>query len=378
MTGACLARWSRGLWILAVVLLPAVAGCYTLATEFSTQALPNLEDPAGAAPVPPEIAPPRELAKMSLPVYRIEPPDVLQVEMLKMVPLPPYRLGVYDWLAVNVRGTLLDAPITSDPNQGGGPKRIDSDGTIELGAPYGKVRIVGMTVDEAKQAITDHLRAVLKFPEVSMQLAQASAIQPVTGTYLVGPDGTINLRRYGTVRVAGMTLVEAKLAIERHLDQYLDSPEVSLDVSGYNSKVYYIITQGAGQGDNVVRVPITGSETVLDAISQVRGLSQLSSTDIWIARPAPAQFGCEQILPVDWDAITRGGMTATNYQVLPGDRVYIAEDEAMAWTNFIGKVTGPLERVIGLAGLGASTVRNFQSLGRSYNQGRGGYGGFGF
>ena len=91
-----------------------------------------------------------------------------------------------------------------------------------------------------------------------------------------------------------------------------------------------------------------------------------------------AEFGCEQILPVDWEAITRGGMTATNYQVLPGDRVYIAEDEAMAWTNFIGKVTGPLERVIGLAGLGASTVRNFQSLGRSYNQGRGGFGGFGF
>jgi polysaccharide export outer membrane protein len=371
MTGACLARWRQGLGILTLVLLPAVAGCYTLATEFSTQALPNLEDPAGAPPVPPEIAPPRELSKMSLPVYRIEPPDVLQVEMLKMVPLPPYRLGVYDFLRIDVRGTLLDAPIANF-------YRIDSDGTIELGAPYGQVRIVGMTVDEAKQTITTHLKAVLKYPEVSMQLAQASAIQPVTGTYLVGPDGTINLRHYGTVRVAGMTLVEAKLALQKHLAQYLDSPEVSLDVSGYNSKVYYIITQGAGQGDNLVRVPITGNETVLDAISQIRGLSQLSSTDIWIARPAPAQFGCEQILPVDWDAITRGGMTATNYQILPGDRVYIAEDEALAWTNFIGKVTGPIERVIGLAGLGASTVRNFQSLGRGYNQGRGGYGGFGF
>ena len=368
MTAASLLRWRTTLWILALACIPAVTGCYTLGTEFSDQALPKLHDPMLADPVPPQVAPPRELSKMSLPVYRVEPPDLLQIEMLKMVPLPPYRLGAYDMLRIDVRGTLLDAPIANY-------YRIDADGTIELGAPYGKVRIVGCTIDEARQLVTDHLKAVLKYPEVSAQLMQASAVQPVTGNYLVGPDGTINLRHYGTVRVAGMTLVEIKLALERHLSQYLDSPEVSIDVAGYNSKVYYIITQGAGQGDNVVRIPITGNETVLDAISQVRGLSQLSSTDIWIARPAPAQFGCEQILPVDWVAITKGGMTSTNYQVMPGDRVYIAQDETVAWTNFIGKVTGPIERITGLAGLGASTVRNFQTLGRGYNQGRGAYGG---
>ena len=74
----------------------------------------------------------------------------------------------------------------------------------------------------------------------------------------------------------------------------------------YNSKVYYVITQGAGLGDNVRRLPITGNETVLDAISQVNGLSQVSSKKIWIARPAPHDFGCQQILPIEWDAITQG------------------------------------------------------------------------
>lgn len=367
MTAAPSLRWQPGLWLLVLVLAPALSGCYTLTTEFASHALPNLPDPAMAPPVPPEIAPPRERSMMSLPVYRVEPPDLLQVEMLKMVPLPPYRLGSYDLVRIDVRGTLLDAPIAN-------VYQVDAEGTVELGAPYGRVRIMGMTIDEARQALTDHLRVVLKYPEVSLQLMQASAIQPVTGTYLVGPDGTINLRHYGTVRVAGMTLVEIKAALEKHLAQYLDSPEVSVDVAGYNSKFYYIITQGAGQGDNLVRVPITGNETVLDAIAQIRGLSQLSSTDIWIARPAPANFGCEQILPVDWVAITRGGMTATNYQIMPGDRVYIAEDEAIAWGNFIGKVTGPIERVTGLAGLFSSTIRNFQTLGRGYNQDRGGFG----
>ncbi|MCS7306527.1 MAG: polysaccharide biosynthesis/export family protein [Thermoguttaceae bacterium] len=353
-----------GLYGLAglAVLLGLSCGCATMINEFYSHSPPRLVDPKNAPPVPAPVQPPRELNKISLPAYRIEPPDVISIEMLKMIPIPPYRIEIYDVLAIRVLGTLLDQPID-------GYYLVDADGTVDLGPAYGRVRIAGMTLEEARQTITRHLEAVLRQPEVSLQLARASGIQPVTGTYLVGPDGTINLRAYGTVRVAGMTLVEAKQAIERHLTQYFDSPEVAVDVVGYNSKVYYIITQGAGMGDNVIRVPITGNETVLDALSQVRGLSQLSSKQIWIARPAPPELGCQQILPVDWDAITQGGMTATNYQILPGDRIYIAQDEAMAWSNFISKIFTPVERVAGVAGLGASTIRQFQYLGE---QGGGG------
>ena len=58
----------------------------------------------------------------------------------------------------------------------------------------------------------------------------------------------------------------------------------------------------------------------------MNGLSQVSSTQIWIARPAPGGTGYEQILPIDYEAISKGGSSATNYQILPGDRVFIAED----------------------------------------------------
>ena len=140
----------------------------------------------------------------------------------------------------------------------------------------------------------------------------------------------------------------------------------------YNSKVYYVITQGAGLGDNVRRLPITGNETVLDAISQVNGLSQVSSKKIWIARPAPHNFGCQQILPIEWDAITQGAQTATNYQLLPGDRLYVAEDELMTFTNVMAKVTAPIERIAGIIALGNSTIRGFQTMGRNYNRSRNG------
>jgi len=78
-------------------------------------------------------------------------------------------------------------------------------------------------------------------------------------------------------------------------------------VIGYNSKVYYVITQGAGLGDNVRRVPITGNDTVLDALAAVKGLSQVSSTRMWIARPSPSNPRNGKILPVDYAGITQRG-----------------------------------------------------------------------
>jgi polysaccharide export outer membrane protein len=203
---------------------------------------------------------------------------------------------------------------------------------------------------------------VLRQPEVYVQLARAANIQQLSGTYLVAADGTINLRRYGCVPISHKTLGEARVAIEAQLSQFFDSPQVSIDVVAYNSKLYYIITSGAGLGDSVVRVPITGNETVLDAVAQVQGLSQVSSMKVWIARPAPHGFPYEQILPVDYAAVTRGGSTSTNYQLFPGDRLYIAEDQAVALNNWLGKLLSPFERVAGAATLSASTIRNFNNL----------------
>lgn len=328
-----------------------LAGCR--AVDFYDQSLNE--------PVPPTMEPPRELSMMSLPTYQVEPPDVVAIEVLKLVPKPPYRVQAYDVLQVQVVGTLLDQPIADY-------YLVEAEGTVNLGPAYGAVRVAGMTIEEIEDTLRRHLQQILTEPVVSVQLARSAGVQEITDQYLVGPDGTINLRNYGEVYVAGKTIDQITAALEKHLSQYFDSPEVAVSVIGYNSKVYYIVTAGAGLGDNIVREPVTGNETVLDAISAVGGLSQLSSKEIWVARPAPGGFGCDQILPVDWKAIARGGSTATNYQLMPDDRIFIADDSTFALTNFIGKVTAPLERVAAVGSLGTSTLVNFGSLGRGYNR----------
>jgi polysaccharide biosynthesis/export protein len=336
-----------------LLLLAGLAGCH--AVDFYDQSLQR--------PVPPALEPPRELAMMSLPAYRVEPPDIVQIEMLKLVPLPPYRIEAYDVLQIRVLGALMEQPIDNY-------YLVEGEGVVTLGPAYGTVRVAGMTIEEATETITRKLQEVLVRPDVSVQLARTAGTQPITGQYLVGPDGTINLRQYGTLRVAGKTVAQIRLDMRRHLSQYFDSPDMSVDVIAYNSKVFYVITEGVGLGDNVRRVPITGNETVLDAISTVNGLSQVSSTQIWVARPAPGNFRCEQVLPVDYEAIVKGGSSATNYQIMPGDRVFIAGDTVIAANNWVAKLTAPIERLLGVTSLGASTIRGLQTMGRGYNQNR--------
>jgi len=338
-------RSMRLMCILVVLNGLATMGCQSLHQSQRSPIQPEIHR---IPPLPSSM--PRELSKVVLPDYTIEPPDILAIEAINAIPKSPYELKTLDTVTLFVIGTLPESPIA-------GLYAIEPGGTINLGVPYGGVRVVGMTVDQAREAILDHLKRFLQAPDVSLSLAQIGASQQVIGQYLVGPDGTVTLGIYGGVPVVGLTVEGAKVAIEHHLSQYLDSPEISLSVLAYNSKVYYTVLEGAGLGDGIYRNPVTGNETVLDAIAQINGLQQVSSKKIWIARPTRDHR--VQILPVDYLAITKHADPTTNYQLLPGDRVFISEDKFVAFDTKLSKVLTPFERMMGFSLLGVGTVTRF-------------------
>jgi polysaccharide biosynthesis/export protein len=103
---------------------------------------------------------------------------------------------------------------------------------------------------------------------------------------------------------------------------------------------------------------VTGNETVLDAIAQIHGLERVSSKRIWIARPTDDPSGC-QVLAVEWNALTAQGAAGTNYQILPGDRVFIEQDHLIAFDVALAKITAPFERIMGFSLLGVGTVTRF-------------------
>jgi polysaccharide export outer membrane protein len=304
---------------------------------------------------PPAACPylPHELDKVSLPAYVLEPPDILILDAIRTVPLPPYRIQTLDTLLIRAVEPLATEPLE-------GVFVVDPDGSVNLGASYGVVQVVGLTKEEAQAVVRKQLVTVLKNPDVTVSVAQSRAQQQIRGEHLIYPDGTVNLGLYGSAHVAGLTIPEAKIAIEEQLSKYLEKPEVAVSVQGFNSKLIYIITDGAGYGEQVVRLPSTGNDTVLDAISQINGLApQASRCRIWVARPAPDNACDAQILPVDYKAISQCGRTATNYQLLPGDRLYIKADTLVTVNNWLNKVLSPVERLFGVTLLGESTIRSF-------------------
>lgn len=311
---------------------------------------------------------PRELRKVSLHDYRIEPPDVLLIEAANNLRPANDVIGAGETLIVQASRTIPtnddDSPIQRQFKSIDGPYVIGTDGYLNLGPEYGKVLSAGQTLSEIQRRVEIHLKRILTNPQVLVTLPDPSAKQTVAGQHLVRPDGTVGLGIYGGVYVAGMTLAEAKLAIEQHLQQHMHNPQVSVDVLGYNSKSYYVIADGGGAGNQVYKMPSTGNETVLDAIAQIKGLPTVSnSRQIWVARPSANPCNADQRLYVDWDAISMGGDTSTNYQLFPGDRLYVQSDCWIRFDTNFAKITAPFERILGIAILGNGAVQGIQQGG---------------
>ena len=111
---------------------------------------------------------------------------------------------------------------------------------------------------------------------------------------------------------------------ESQLSPLLGGDRVFVDVTAYNSKNYYVLGDVGSPG----KLPITGRETVLDALQYAAGLvGPRDGAEIRLVRPErngkPART-----YPVDLAGIIDRGETKTNYQIFPGDRLVVTRKQA--------------------------------------------------
>lgn len=345
--------WGRLLWAVAIVV-GGTTGCTSTPKQPGVEPAPygvaraTCAGPTCFADPRYEHTLPRELQMVSQPEYVVEPPDILRIELLRVVPTIDYKVEAQDVLSIQITYPAQTEPF-------GGEILIGPDGIINLGQTFGgAIKVTGQTLEEIRRAIEQQaLKANVKEPKVFVSLVSSRVLTPIRGEYLVRPDGTVGLGSYGNVRLVGLPLTQVKTAIEQHLAQRLISPEVSVDVAAYNSKVFYVIYDGGGRGQQVIRLPITGRDTVLDAVAQLNGLSTVSSLHhMWLARPSPAAVNQEMVLPIDWNSTTKSAGTSTNYQLMPGDRLYVRANPLIETDNWVSMILSPVERVFGSLLLG--------------------------
>ncbi len=149
-------------------------------------------------------------------------------------------------------------------------------------------------------------------------------------TLTVQSDGTIDLGMAGEVYLAGLTLDQAELKIAEHLTNTIGQKtprepyRVAIRlVNGSQSKSYYVLGTVTTQG----KFPVTGNETLLDGILAAGLRSNSLPEKSYLVRPHPCG-GPDQVLKIDWVSITQRGDTLTNYQIFPGDRIYVPGGKA--------------------------------------------------
>lgn len=145
-------------------------------------------------------------------------------------------------------------------------------------------------------------------------------------------DGSIDLGKYGRVIAAGKTLAEIETEVKAAV-QKVETEDVGfIDARLVNrqSKAFYVLGEVTTPG----RFPLNGNETVLDGILAAGGLNDRSSwRNIILVRPTGDETG--QVLRIDYGNIVRLGQAGTNYQLRPGDRIYIGSRNAFdAFFNF--------------------------------------------
>lgn len=135
------------------------------------------------------------------------------------------------------------------------------------------------------------------------------------------PDGTIDLGRFGKLIAAGKTVdqieIEATAAVKAVEKK---AEEINVRLVNPQSAVYYVLGEVSSPGS----FALLGRETVLDGILEAGGLSdKASQCNIILSRPS-APSGCRTVMPICYRHIVQLGDTTTNFQLMPGDRIYVA------------------------------------------------------
>jgi polysaccharide export outer membrane protein len=133
-------------------------------------------------------------------------------------------------------------------------------------------------------------------------------------------DGKIDLGPYGRLYVAGMSLEEAEKLVQSTIKtKTRDAGAVRLRLLTAESKSYFVLGEVNAPGE----FTLNGRESVLNGIVRAGGLTTNANVDkILLTRPTKP-CDCRKVLPICYRNIVQIGDTSTNYQIQPGDRIFV-------------------------------------------------------
>jgi len=144
-------------------------------------------------------------------------------------------------------------------------------------------------------------------------------------SYRIAPDGTISYLQAQNVQVAGLTLDEARIAIEKSLTDHFRSPRVIITPQEVASKRFTILGKVAHKGVVTLERPITLVEAIANAGGLETGMFDYKLIELAdLDRSFISRGG--QRLPVDFRRLLHEGDMKFNIEIEPNDFIYIASN----------------------------------------------------
>ncbi|MEN9975532.1 MAG: hypothetical protein RLZZ282_1538 [Verrucomicrobiota bacterium] len=143
--------------------------------------------------------------------------------------------------------------------------------------------------------------------------------------FRIAPDGTISYLQAQNIHVAGLSLDEARLAIEKGLAAHFRSPRVIITPQEVGSKRFTILGKVAHKGVITLERPITLVEAIAHAGGLETGMFEYKIIELAdLDRSFISRNG--QHLPVDFRRLIHAGEMRFNIEIEPNDFIYIASN----------------------------------------------------
>jgi polysaccharide biosynthesis/export protein len=140
----------------------------------------------------------------------------------------------------------------------------------------------------------------------------------ISGDLRVDDLGNVDVPMAGDLHVAGMTLPEAKLAIQKKLTdaEILKNPKINLDVVQYAGENVTVTGEVASPG----RIQLLAPHSLSDVLGLVGGETQLAGNSIEVRRTVD---GTPQTLEVKYSRSSGNSDEIKAFMVKPGDTISI-------------------------------------------------------
>jgi len=169
-----------------------------------------------------------------------------------------------------------------------------------------------------------------------------------TGTFLVGPNGSIQFPYIGDVAADGLTKDELALRLGEALQQYVRVPSVQVMIVGFNSKAVYIFGRVARPGKYAMRGDTVKIRDAVIAAGLVVRHAKLRRVHIVKSDPEDPSYRV-----VDLFNVIYKGKTQDDVELVNGDIVVVPTTVWGGINDFLSELISPASHAARAAAIAA-------------------------